>query len=48
MHGDFGRTSPSLGDLLGCEADILQLDVLGVRPARESAQPPPPLPPLPE
>mmetsp|Transcript_21295 Transcript_21295/g.68050 ORF Transcript_21295/g.68050 Transcript_21295/m.68050 type:complete len:181 (-) Transcript_21295:103-645(-) len=48
VHGDFGRTSPSLGDLLGCEADILQLDVLGVRPARESAQPPPPLPLLPE
>ena len=31
VHGDHGRTSPSLGDLLGgCEADILQLDVARV------------------
>ena len=30
VHGDFGRTAPSLGSLLGCEADILQLDVLGL------------------
>lgn len=26
-HGDFGRTSPSLGDLVGKECEILQLDV---------------------
>lgn len=30
VHGDRGRTVPSLGSLLGCEADILQLDVVGV------------------
>ena len=30
VHGDFGRTRPSLGELLGCEADILQLDVTRV------------------
>ena len=27
VHGDFGRTSPCLKDLLGCEVDILALDV---------------------
>ena len=31
VHGDFGRTSPSLGALLGCEADIIQLDVMGLQ-----------------
>ncbi|GJQ14361.1 hypothetical protein GpartN1_g6152.t1 [Galdieria partita] len=30
VHGDLGRTSPHLGSLLGCETDILQLDVLQV------------------
>jgi len=31
VHGDFGRTRPSLGDLLGgCRAEILQLDVTDV------------------
>eukprot|EP00727_Mastigamoeba_balamuthi_P012493 m51a1_g7867 hypothetical protein (597) ;mRNA; f:272922-274843 len=30
VHGDLGRTRPSLGDLLACSADILQLDVTGV------------------
>jgi len=30
VHGDFGRTDPSLGSLLGCEADIMQLDVTGL------------------
>ena len=30
VHGDFGRTMPSLGNLLGTECDILQLDVLSV------------------
>lgn len=30
VHGDFGRTLPSIGSLLGCEADILQLDVMGL------------------
>lgn len=29
-HGDLGRTMPNVGSLLGCEADILQLDVTGV------------------
>lgn len=30
VHGDLGRTSPNVGALLGCEADILQLDVTDV------------------
>ena len=30
VHGDLGRTEPSVGSLLGCEADIFQLDVLEV------------------
>lgn len=30
VHGDGGRTKPSLGDLLGCRAQILQLDVTAV------------------
>ncbi|KAJ7375870.1 Putative tRNA pseudouridine synthase Pus10 [Desmophyllum pertusum] len=30
VHGDFGRTKPSLGDLLKTETDILQLDVESV------------------
>lgn len=31
VHGDSGRTLPNVGQLLGCRADILQLDVLGVQ-----------------
>ena len=31
VHGDFGRTRPNLGSLLGCSADILQLDVMGLK-----------------
>ena len=27
VHGDFRRTNPSLGTLLGTEVDILELDV---------------------
>jgi tRNA pseudouridine synthase 10 len=27
VHGDFGRTKPNIGTLLGLEADILELDV---------------------
>ena len=30
VHGDLGRTRPSVGSLLGCEADILWLDVTDV------------------
>jgi tRNA pseudouridine synthase 10 len=30
VHGDLGRTVPSLGSLLVSEADILQLDVTNV------------------
>lgn len=30
VHGDLGRTSPSVGSLLGCDADILELDVTDV------------------
>ena len=31
VHGDFGRTQPNVGALLGCEADIIQLDVMGLQ-----------------
>jgi tRNA U54 and U55 pseudouridine synthase Pus10 len=30
VHGDLGRTIPSIGSLLGCKADILQLDCEGI------------------
>jgi tRNA pseudouridine synthase 10 len=30
VHGDRGRTVPSVADLLSCKADILQLDVLEI------------------
>lgn len=32
VHGDDGRTNPSLGSLLGCSgpAEILELDVLEI------------------
>eukprot|EP01104_Vermistella_antarctica_P021223 TRINITY_DN943_c0_g1_i1.p1 TRINITY_DN943_c0_g1~~TRINITY_DN943_c0_g1_i1.p1 ORF type:complete len:716 (+),score=154.53 TRINITY_DN943_c0_g1_i1:138-2285(+) len=30
IHGDRGRTTPSFGSLLNCDAEILQLDVLDV------------------
>ena len=30
VHGDLGRTKPSIGEILGSEADILQLDVANV------------------
>jgi len=30
IHGDLGRTTPNFGALMGCETDILQLDVLSV------------------
>ncbi len=30
VHSDSGRTVPSLGSLLGCEAQILELDVVEV------------------
>ena len=30
VHSDGGRTTPSLGSLLGCTAEILQLDVTDV------------------
>eukprot|EP00300_Choanocystis_sp_HF-7_P005004 c13823_g1_i2.p1 GENE.c13823_g1_i2~~c13823_g1_i2.p1 ORF type:complete len:591 (-),score=138.09 c13823_g1_i2:124-1896(-) len=30
VHGDFGRTTPNLGEIVGCSADITQLDVMGV------------------
>lgn len=31
VHGDFGRTQPSIGSILGCRAEILQLDVTDVK-----------------
>ena len=30
VHGDLGRTKPSVGTLLGCKADILELDCEGI------------------
>ena len=40
VHGDFGRTRPSLRDYLGAEVDIMELDVIGVNldwpPSRSS------------
>ena len=27
VHGDFGRTKPNLCSILGCEVDIIALDV---------------------
>ena len=43
VHGDLGRTQPNVGSLLGCEADILQLDVTAVE-----TDFPPPIRPVPE
>jgi tRNA pseudouridine synthase 10 len=37
VHSDFGRTEPSIGSLLGCEADIMQLDVMGLQEAPGSS-----------
>ncbi|KAG2303392.1 hypothetical protein Bca4012_062156 [Brassica carinata] len=31
VHGDLGRTSPSMGSILGCRAEIIQLDVTDVK-----------------
>ncbi len=31
VHGDNGRTFPNVGSLLGCRADIIQLDVRGIK-----------------
>ncbi|XP_057866056.1 uncharacterized protein LOC131073608 isoform X2 [Cryptomeria japonica] len=31
VHGDLGRTYPNVGSLLGCVAEILQLDVIDVK-----------------
>ncbi|KAF2310169.1 hypothetical protein GH714_007022 [Hevea brasiliensis] len=31
VHGDLGRTCPSIGSILGCRAEILQLDVTDVK-----------------
>ncbi|XVF35880.1 hypothetical protein REPUB_Repub19eG0009400 [Reevesia pubescens] len=31
VHGDLGRTQPSIGSILGCRAEILQLDVTDVK-----------------
>jgi len=30
VHGDFGRTFPNVSEILGCRADIFQLDVLSL------------------
>lgn len=30
VHGDFGRTKPSVGDIIGVEVDILALDVIAI------------------
>lgn len=31
VHGDLGRTNPSIGSMLRCRAEILQLDVTDVK-----------------
>jgi len=31
VNGDMGRTVPNVGSLFGCNADILQLDVIGIK-----------------
>ncbi|KAL4335431.1 hypothetical protein GQ457_07G027430 [Hibiscus cannabinus] len=31
VHGDLGRTQPSIGSILGCRAEILRLDVTDVK-----------------
>lgn len=31
VHGDLGRTNPSIGSMLGCRAEILQLDVTDIK-----------------
>jgi tRNA U54 and U55 pseudouridine synthase Pus10 len=31
VHGDFGRTVPSICSMLGKRADIFQLDVRGIK-----------------
>lgn len=31
VHGDLGRTHPSIGSILGCRAEILQLDVTDIK-----------------
>ncbi|KAF1897105.1 hypothetical protein Lal_00034807 [Lupinus albus] len=31
VHGDLGRTQPSMGSILGCRAEILQLDVTDIK-----------------
>eukprot|EP00591_Stephanopyxis_turris_P005009 CAMPEP_0195515680 /NCGR_PEP_ID=MMETSP0794_2-20130614/6664_1 /TAXON_ID=515487 /ORGANISM="Stephanopyxis turris, Strain CCMP 815" /LENGTH=76 /DNA_ID=CAMNT_0040644139 /DNA_START=840 /DNA_END=1070 /DNA_ORIENTATION=+ len=30
VHGDLGRSVPSVGGILGCRADILELDCEGI------------------
>ncbi|KAK7382912.1 hypothetical protein VNO78_28576 [Psophocarpus tetragonolobus] len=31
VHGDLGRTHPSIGSIMGCRAEILQLDVTDIK-----------------
>ncbi|ESQ34758.1 hypothetical protein EUTSA_v10007426mg [Eutrema salsugineum] len=31
VHGDLGRTTPNMGSILGCRAEIIQLDVTDVK-----------------
>ena len=38
VHGDLGRTMPNVGSLLGCDADILQLDVQGLLYKKEDGE----------
>jgi tRNA pseudouridine synthase 10 len=30
IHGDDGRTQPNIADILGCEAECLELDITWV------------------
>jgi tRNA pseudouridine synthase 10 len=38
VHGDRGRTVPSVGSIIGARATIIQLDVIGVRNNKHGAQ----------
>ena len=31
VHGDMGRTRPSVSSILGCKTDIVQLDCVGIQ-----------------
>ena len=44
VHGDLGRTCPSLSSLLGCAVDLIALDVIAVEQDWPPQLPNPPKP----